>query len=295
MKCGECGAELVDGAKFCGECGAKVKSELVCSACAAKLPEGTKFCPECGHKIGMTTVDHNRKCEEDASVETVKDEIEVAPENPSRWGGRITMKTVAMTLNDDEVEAVDSVLWDLKRWANEDRILVRSQDEDALMSRVAAFTDRVKKRLGTDFLPEEIADMAIGFVDYGTNGNGSRGTLLTRVGVFYLSGEYPKMIDGDVAGGAIPWAVLYKFGKSAGQCWKVLTTDILSSSEVDEEVKDACRSPDPELIIRAFFNSKEDVTGLTNEAIAECFVDIKKALDGSLETEGEDGEEEDDE
>jgi ribosomal protein L40E len=52
ISCGECTADLPDGAKFCLECGAKVLPKGVCLECNAKLPEAARFCPECGTPAG---------------------------------------------------------------------------------------------------------------------------------------------------------------------------------------------------------------------------------------------------
>jgi len=56
-KCVNCGAELVDGAKFCFECGTKVQTDkLVCTKCGAECPPAAKFCFECGAKFGETAI-----------------------------------------------------------------------------------------------------------------------------------------------------------------------------------------------------------------------------------------------
>ncbi len=49
VKCGSCGAMVVDG-KFCPECG-KPLSEL-CPGCNQPIPAGAKFCHHCGRKLG---------------------------------------------------------------------------------------------------------------------------------------------------------------------------------------------------------------------------------------------------
>lgn len=48
-KCGKCGAELAEGAKFCGECGTAVGAapKPFCAGCGTEL-HAAKFCPQCG-------------------------------------------------------------------------------------------------------------------------------------------------------------------------------------------------------------------------------------------------------
>ncbi len=50
MKCGKCGGENPERAKFCIECGGPLAAR--CTACRAELPAGSKFCLECGAKVG---------------------------------------------------------------------------------------------------------------------------------------------------------------------------------------------------------------------------------------------------
>ena len=51
MKCKQCGAELVLGAKFCMECGAEVPLVHLCQNCGAEILPGAKFCMECGTPV----------------------------------------------------------------------------------------------------------------------------------------------------------------------------------------------------------------------------------------------------
>ena len=57
--CANCGAVLVEGAKFCEECGTPVPQEepaapkaQFCPTCGSQLNPGAKFCGKCGTKIG---------------------------------------------------------------------------------------------------------------------------------------------------------------------------------------------------------------------------------------------------
>ena len=46
MKCGQCGHDALEGAKFCPECGSRLAAS--CPGCRREFPAGAKFCPECG-------------------------------------------------------------------------------------------------------------------------------------------------------------------------------------------------------------------------------------------------------
>ena len=50
VKCVNCGASIVAGAKFCPECGAKQSVSAFCTSCGKEITPGAKFCPECGAK-----------------------------------------------------------------------------------------------------------------------------------------------------------------------------------------------------------------------------------------------------
>ena len=50
-KCGSCGSEYMQNAKFCTECGSKIEPKnFFCSECGAELLPEAKFCTECGAK-----------------------------------------------------------------------------------------------------------------------------------------------------------------------------------------------------------------------------------------------------
>lgn len=56
VKCGVCGSENVEGAKFCKHCGAALLREkddglVECPTCKKRLERGTKFCKYCGTKL----------------------------------------------------------------------------------------------------------------------------------------------------------------------------------------------------------------------------------------------------
>lgn len=50
-KCANCGAIVMETAKFCPECGEKMPVAKFCSNCGAKLSGTAKFCSECGAKL----------------------------------------------------------------------------------------------------------------------------------------------------------------------------------------------------------------------------------------------------
>lgn len=54
IKCGNCGKEVPENAKFCLECGSKIEvvaeNKVVCPKCGKKIAKG-KFCMECGAKL----------------------------------------------------------------------------------------------------------------------------------------------------------------------------------------------------------------------------------------------------
>ena len=57
MKCTNCNAELIEGAKFCGKCGTPAPKpepeEVKCSKCGAKLVPNAKFCGKCGTPVSQ--------------------------------------------------------------------------------------------------------------------------------------------------------------------------------------------------------------------------------------------------
>lgn len=52
--CRNCGASLIDEARFCDKCGTKVANH--CSSCGLSLDERDRFCPHCGHETGVNIV-----------------------------------------------------------------------------------------------------------------------------------------------------------------------------------------------------------------------------------------------
>ena len=52
MKCGKCGAEMMEGALFCMMCGAK--KGRTCTKCGVELPDIARFCFKCGNEVKST-------------------------------------------------------------------------------------------------------------------------------------------------------------------------------------------------------------------------------------------------
>ncbi len=53
-KCTNCGAEVLEGAKFCAECGTEVPqqtNELHCQKCGNIISHSDAFCANCGANI----------------------------------------------------------------------------------------------------------------------------------------------------------------------------------------------------------------------------------------------------
>lgn len=49
--CEQCGAELLDDAKYCTNCGKECKEEKMCPNCNAPIKDGAKFCTKCGYNL----------------------------------------------------------------------------------------------------------------------------------------------------------------------------------------------------------------------------------------------------
>ena len=53
--CGNCGSEVMDGARYCPNCGfllpAEIPEAFSCVNCGTKLNPGARFCRVCGHRL----------------------------------------------------------------------------------------------------------------------------------------------------------------------------------------------------------------------------------------------------
>lgn len=266
-KCKECGCELAEGVKFCGECGAKVTIAYQCPKCGCELSMDAKFCGECGHRLqqqGQVKADGNR---EKVNSTGKKEGID--------WDSAVTMADGAMPLTDEQVEAVAFSLNSLSFGADPDRVVL--QDGAAFKDKMREFKRAFAQRIGGVEGNEEMLGLLnepIGFVDFGTNGLGSRGTLFARRGIFYITKEYPKLVEGVPVGGYVPWKVFYKFGKPRNEkCYCLVDwKEVAASEDVDDDFKQNMDKDDENLVAKFFYIN----TGLSQKNV-EAFMDELKA------------------
>ena len=266
-KCKECGSELAEGAKFCGECGAKVPAPvkaagLKCPECGAELADGVKFCGECGCKM-----------QKQGAKKSTGESGEI------NWDSPFTMADGMLPLTDEQVESVAFSLNRLTLSADPNRVVM--PDSGAFKEKIREFKKVYSHRLGDIESKEAVIglmDEPIGFIDFGDNGLGKRGTLFARRGIFYITKEQPKVVDGEPVGGFVPWKLFYKFGKPRNEkCYCLVEwKDVLASSDVDEDVKENFGNGDEGLISRFFFIN----TGLSQEDVKEFMDEVKSGLVG---------------
>lgn len=51
LLCPNCGAKILNGARFCSMCGSKVLRKKICEECSTENPEESEFCSNCGAKL----------------------------------------------------------------------------------------------------------------------------------------------------------------------------------------------------------------------------------------------------
>lgn len=51
LLCSNCGAKILNGARFCSMCGSKVLRKKICEECSTENPEESEFCSNCGAKL----------------------------------------------------------------------------------------------------------------------------------------------------------------------------------------------------------------------------------------------------
>ena len=243
-----------------------------CKECGSELAEGAKFCGECGAKV--------------TQVEKVAAGID--------WDSPFTMADFATPLTDEQAEDVAFNLNRLTLSADPNRVVL--SDSSAFKEKIGAFTKVYLQRMGEAASKEAILDLMespIGFVDFGIEGLGKRGTLFARKGIFYVTKDHPKVVDGEPVGGFVPWKVFYKFGKPRNEkCYCLVNwKDVLASSDVGDDVKENFDKVDEELISRFFYIN----TGLSQKDVEECMRDIKAGLVGDESEPAEEDFEEEDE
>ena len=266
-KCKECGNELAEGVKFCDECGAKVTlAQNKCPKCGCNLAVGVKFCHECGCKM------------QPKGHEEVSSDID--------WDSPIVSSDCLKSLTDEQVELVACLLNRLTLSADINRVVM--PDSEIFKKKIVKFKNAFSQRIeGADCGDAMLGFMEdpIGFVDFGDNGVGSRGTLFARKGIFYVSKTHPKLLDGSPVGGFVPWKVFYKFGKPRNEktyClvdWK----EVISSNEVDDEFKANFDKDDEDLISKFFYIN----TGLSQSDVEEFMEELKSILSGDESESGD--------
>lgn len=282
-KCKECGSELAEGAKFCGECGAKVTSVRQCPKCGYELSIGAKFCGECGYRLQQKV---------DAPKDNECKQSDSSKANAGiDWNSAVTMADGSMPLTDEQVEAVAFSLSRLSLSSNTDRVVL--PDSNAFKEKMREFKKTYSQRVGGAEDNEAmlgLMDAPIGFVDYGDSGLGRRGTLFTRRGIFYITKEHPKLVNGTPVGGFVPWKIFYKFGKPRNEkCYCLVDwKDVVSSDDVEDDVKENMDKDDEEVISKFFYIN----TGLSQKDVEEFMEEVKSGLVGD---EAEPAEEELDE
>lgn len=284
MKCVKCGTELAADAKFCGECGTRVERGVFCPECGAKVAPSAKFCGECGHKIVVEELTKVTTPEENPTT----NDDEYTGEEPTGsidWNGAVHLSDLQYQLDDGEVYDVKDALGELGKKAKSGRVL--TVDDDGFSKKLANFCNLFAERTGAEHTKSLITENAIGIIDWSEKGNAHRAVLISRIGVFYISGDYPKMIDGEAVGGLIFWKLLYKFATCEGNYWKVSFSEILESDEVDDEVKGELENPDPKLVMKAYLYGKNNYSGLDADSTLEFLDTLRDILDGDYMIEEE--------
>ena len=231
-----------------------------CTECGNKLSDGAKFCDQCGTKV----------C--GGEGKEVKNEI-------------VKMESIARLLDDDQTEKIKDAVESLKEDTDCERIHIVGEDDfDELVSN---FAKVIKARGGEDSVAEGLPGLAIALIDNSKTGQGKRGTLLTKMGLFVIDKDVPNYEDGDDDDGGVPWALFAKFGKPLDdENYSLMNVeDFNESDEVDDLVKENIKYSDVEFLLR--FSR----TGLTAAQIDELVTALKDAV--KCETESDEISEDD--
>ena len=289
MKCSNCGAELADGAKFCGECGTKVPTSNKCPECGAVCAPGVKFCSECGHKMSESSAP-KPKDDTDTHVMTAKEffgesteeEVDDSQNTSCQeidWDDDVHKSDLEIPLDDDVMGGIVHNLKKLKKKANKGRLLLEGNEgfDHKIDNFLKEFNGRIN---GENFAPV-IKNSAVAMFDYGVKGTGKRGFVITPIGIFYINNTYPKLVNGDMVGGFVPWKIFYKFVKhnEKAHYWFVRSSDILSSNDVDDDVKESCSTPVEDLVEKMYYNgASEDASGLSADVMSDYLECLKKDI-----------------
>lgn len=218
-----------------------------CTECGKKLPDTAKFCDECGTKLG--------------GGEAIKEKK--AP---------VAVKDIAKLLDDDQAEKVKDIVESFKEDNECERIHVVG--EDGFEDLVANFVGVIKSRGGDESMAEGLSACAIALIDNSKTGQGKRGTLITRVGLFVIDKEIPNYEDGSDDDGGVPWALFARFGEPLDEeNYNLLNVETYKESdEVEEDVKERLEYSDVAFLLR--FSR----LGLEAEQIAELMSDLKSVF-----------------
>ena len=244
---------------------------MKCSSCGAELAEGVKFCSECGTRVG---------------VEPIMTAKEFFGEPVIAWDDdNVSMSELDVAIEDDDLDlVVHEVQNRIQKKAMPGRVLT-SKDE-GFEDKIENFIAEFNMRIGDDGQEERIREGAVVIFDYGRKGIGKRGFVFTDEGVYNLTNKTPAFEDGKCVGGRcitgyIPWKIFCKFAKSVDgkTFWRIKMSDIISSDEVDDELKEWIKNE--EHVERIHFDGLPSVTGLDPEFMAEELVRIKDTVRGN--------------
>lgn len=233
-----------------------------CTECGKKLSDGAKFCDECGTKVGG------------GSEKAAKREV-------------ITMESITKLLDDEQTKKVKDAVEYFKEENDCERIHIIGEDD--FEGLVANFAAVIKARGGEDDMVDALPNVAIALIDNSKTGQGKRGTLITRMGLFIIDKEIPNYEDGSDDDGGVPWSLFVKFGKPFDdENYSLLKVEEFNDSdEVDGLVKENLKYSDVEFLLR--FSRTE----LLADQIDELASALKEAVACADESEDEDDDAED--
>jgi len=211
--------------------------------------------------------------------------------NTIDWNGKVRMSELQVALDDDAADNVEIEVGRLSSDANEGRVMTTS--DAGFAKKVANYAAVVASRIGTDKFTDAMKEQAFGIIDYGKSNTGKRGILFSKFGVFSVTNDYPKIENGDMRGGLMPWKLFYKFAEAVPgkSFWRIKFSDVLESDEVCQDVKDNFDEGDRDFKYLLHFTEAE--TGLSSERMSEFLDAIKAALaDDEMLDDDEDDEEE---
>ena len=241
-----------------------------CTECGNKLSDGAKFCDQCGTKV----------CGGEATE--TKHEI-------------IKMESIARLLDDDQTEKVKDAVESFKEDTECERIhIIGESGFDELVSN---FAKVLKTRGGDESLVDGLPGLAIALIDNSKTGQGKRGTLMTKMGLFVIDKDIPNYEDGEDDDGGVPWALFAKFGKPLDdESYSLMKVEAFNESdEVDDLVKENINYSDVEFLLRF---SRTGLTAAQIDELVSALKDAVKCASNSDEISEDDvdyAEEEDDE